>query len=303
MKRVAFVVLFLCFVGAVPRAAPAADDTVVVGVLESLSPAQRQRLERDYGKIGGTIVRVAFHKTAEGWQAFDGHVENVEQLRAARGRFPARLDWTVAFDGRALGRVTSAAPGEWKAYADMGLELVTPGQQVVHIGKSDARFQSWEAEKPVYRPLVLVSRPNVADPDQWKTVHLGRDDLAGAIAPLRAELARERKELRFANRDIRISNAYRSRSGRIIFALTLNPKLNREDGPPGPEWSSHWFALEVRGGPVRFLGNGLALIDAGDYDGDGRSELVFAKSDYNYDGYVLYDDDLERAVEFGWSYH
>ena len=44
-------------------------------------------------------------------------------------------------------------------------------------------------------------------------------------------------------------------------------------------------------------------IDAGDYDNDGHSELIFAKPGYNYDGYVLYDDDLRHPVEFGWSYH
>jgi len=31
--------------------------------------------------------------------------------------------------------------------------------------------------------------------------------------------------------------------------------------------------------------------------------LIFAKPGYNYDGYVLYDDDLRHPVEFGWSYH
>jgi hypothetical protein len=50
-------------------------------------------------------------------------------------------------------------------------------------------------------------------------------------------------------------------------------------------------------------GNELLLIDAGDYDGNGRSELVFRKSSYDYDGYVIYFDDFAKSAEFGWTYH
>jgi len=64
----------------------------------------------------------------------------------------------------------------------------------------------------------------------------------------------------------------------------------------------HWFAIEGTGAP-RFLDRDLTLIDAGDYDGGGHSELIFAKGGYNYDGYVLYDGDLRHAVEFGWNQH
>lgn len=52
---------------------------------------------------------------------------------------------------------------------------------------------------------------------------------------------------------------------------------------------------------MKFLGGGLALIDAGDDDGDGQSELGFAKSGYNDDGYVLFSDDFRAAAESGWS--
>jgi len=278
------------------------DDAVVLGVLEHPPPAQQQRLEGAYGKIGGGFVRVAFRKTESGWQAFDARVETLEQLQSAGSRFPGRLEWTVAFDGRAVGHVTSAMPARWKYYSDVGLQLILPGETIPRLGKPDARFQPWEAEKPVYRPLVVLTRPNVGDPDGWKAAPLADADLGRALAAFRAEIAGEAKDLRFADRDVRVAGAYRARSGRMIAALRIDPKRNRADGPPGPEWSDHWFVFDGAAAP-RFLERGLALIDAGDYDGDGHSELIFAKSGYNYDGYVLYDDELGRAVEFGWSYH
>ena len=71
---------------------------------------------------------------------------------------------------------------------------------------------------------------------------------------------------------------------------------------PGPEWGPHWFIVD-RSGAAKFLGSDLLLVDAGDYDGDGRTELVFRKSGYDYDGYVLFFDGFARSAEFGWSYH
>ena len=47
----------------------------------------------------------------------------------------------------------------------------------------------------------------------------------------------------------------------------------------------------------------MELVDAGDYDGDGRSELLFWRGGYNRDGYVLVFDELRQKVEYTWSYH
>lgn len=72
------------------------------------------------------------------------------------------------------------------------------------------------------------------------------------------------------------------------------------DGPPYEAWLVHLFAVTTC---ARFIARGLTLIDAGDYDGDGASELVFWYSGYNSDGYVLLRADLRRRVEYLWSYH
>ena len=291
-------VLFVLLIGLIPQ--PGAADEVVLGVLEHPAPAQQQRLAAAYGTRVEAFVRVAFRKTAAGWQAFESQADGPAALKSAGERFPKRLDWTIAFDGKALGQVASTAPGEWKYYSDIGIELIAPGQPVPRIGKPDARFQPWEAETPVYRPLVLLTRPNVADPDGWKPAALDGAGRARALAAFRAQVTRENPAFRFSDRNVGVAAAYRAHSGRMIVALRLDPKQNHDDGPPDEQWSIHWFVMDDE---PRFLDRDLALIDAGDYDGDGYSELIFAKSGYNYDGYVLYDDDLRHPVEFGWSYN
>jgi hypothetical protein len=41
---------------------------------------------------------------------------------------------------------------------------------------------------------------------------------------------------------------------------------------------------------------------AGDYDHDGHSEVLFMKSSYDRDGYVLFSDNFEHSTEFSWAY-
>jgi hypothetical protein len=48
---------------------------------------------------------------------------------------------------------------------------------------------------------------------------------------------------------------------------------------------------------------GMWLVDAGDDDKDGKSELVFSISRYNSGGYVLFYDDFKKRAIFQFSNH
>ncbi len=48
---------------------------------------------------------------------------------------------------------------------------------------------------------------------------------------------------------------------------------------------------------ARYLGSNLELVDAGDFDGDGTSEVLFRYSAYDEDGYTLFTDGLTKRTD------
>jgi hypothetical protein len=293
MIRTGLAGLLLAALMLAPGAAKAAD--VILGILEQLSPGQQKRLASVYGETTDAVVRLAFHSEGGGWKAFPTD-------SAAIAAFPARLAWTIALDGRARGRIESASPRQWQAYEDVGMQFLSPGSTAPRIGAPQAAYERWDADAPVRRPLVVVSAPHVADPDQWKPAAPDAALLQRGTASFLAKLAEERPALRPEPADVQLLKSYRSARGELLLAFVVQGKAPPPDEVPGPEWGPHWFVLDAAG-QARFLGNDLLLVDAGDYDGDGRSELLFRKSGYDYDGYVLYADDFAKAAEFGWNYH
>ena len=64
-----------------------------------------------------------------------------------------------------------------------------------------------------------------------------------------------------------------------------------------------WFVVDPQK-RVRYLNEGLGLlVGAGDYDCDGKSELVFQLGGYNRGGYVIYYDDFNKRAVFEFGYH
>jgi hypothetical protein len=279
-----------------------AGGDLVLGILEQLSSAQQLRLEREYGPVGKAIVRVAFAKRDGRWQSLGSEVGGLAALAAATDRFPRRLGWTVAFDGRAQGHLASATPARWQAYSDIGLQLIEGGKDAWRIGQPSADFAPWDADGPVYRPLVVVSQPNVADPDRWQPAPLPAGYVAAALPALRTAVADEEGAPAFRSGDVAVFKAYRSTAGERLFALSLRPALFPAAAVPGAPASPHWFVAGSPNAAPRFLGSEMILIDGGDYDADGRSELLFMEAGYNRGGYRLFFDNLRDSVEFGWSY-
>lgn len=220
--------------------------------------------------------------------------------------------WTVGFDGRTLGTVSTFDPGfqtdyAW-TFARDRLLLLTPGQSAPNVANKQGRFAGW-CDPPNKRPLVVVSHPAVRDPDRWKPYRPGDSLRARLFEPFKARAgaantcpqdSETTKPLPYAANDLVFSPSYQDRSGRKLVALGLDLRRNTCDGPPESAWAAHSFVL---GADVLYLGQDLSLVDAGDYDSDGASEVLFWYSGYNDDGYTLFYDGFRKHVDYHWGYH
>lgn len=85
-----------------------------------------------------------------------------------------------------------------------------------------------------------------------------------------------------------VIKAYSSNRHWLIAEVLLSGE--ECDGRPDEAFTSQWFVITPEQ-QVRFLGSDMWLVDAGDYDHDGKSELVFSIDGDNRGGYKLFYDD------------
>lgn len=274
----------------------AATGTVLVGVLEH--PQCVEEPDR--------VVRALFAKEGDDWFALS--TEEASRRVSFEG-----LEWTVAFDGRRLGSIRTTDPGfttpdPWTYPRDRHLVIVK-GQRVPTIRNKGGSFAGW-CDTPSDRPLVVVSPAHFHDPQSWKPAparSASRTELFSAFAAARGPAHRcfdaageERTPWPYTPSDLTVTATYRNVAGTMLVALTLDAKERTCDGPRDGLDATHWFVVADT---VRHLGGGLTLVDAGDYDGDGRSELLFWYGAYDNDGYTLFYDGFEKRADFRWSYH
>jgi hypothetical protein len=278
-----------------------AADQLVVGVLEQPQCKKEHK----------TSARLLFAKTDNRWVALNSDYETPKNLNFA---LP---NWTVAFDGRNLGNVklrdpnpASPTPKDWYYGRDKLYEPESP-EKVPAIKNESKSFAGW-CEAPVVSPLVLVSQANFNDPEKWKPFSPDRSYKSRLFVPLKlvigrfnavhcVEGAEHSEPWDYKPEDLVLYKSYRSASGKELVSIGIDRTKVGCDFMAEPQWSNHWFMLD--GERNEFIGTQMELVDAGDYDKDGHSELLFWYSGYNRDGYVLVYDDLRRKADYIWSYH
>lgn len=275
-----------------PGLAPAPQPAVMVGVLEQPCPPQTAR-----------VVRILFESSTQGWSPFQGGVTKHTP------------EWTLAFDGRALGTVAihditpalhAGAPffTRDKLFAPT---LPVTFKEPMHDG---ARYGGWICA-PDDRPVVLVSRANAKDPDGWRPCKPANAWLRQAQTSYIAGISKatqdecmdsggQQRAIGLA--DLAKHRAYCSRAGHALLTVSVSRKrAPRCDGPIAADLKRKTYLFHD--GQMTAVGPGLTLVDAGDYDNDGHSELLFWASRYNEDGYVLLHDGLASQTAYLWSFH
>ena len=300
MKRILLAAIVLSGLGVV-GASQAEDKPLYLGVIEP-TPVHY------YGEHATEPqrIRVMFEKTGGQWAVLPSTMTDTDSLGRLTDSYPPEMNWTIAFNGRARGHVHSKRLDPFEYFDEVGYQRPDPKASIPKITTDADAFQGGNGV-PAFRPLVVVSDPNVEDPDHWKPFRLTRAEEKRLIAEFRKKIGPISFDCSvvtteiYEDKLILTRKSYQSTAGDELAALQLDPSKNQCDGPAGDLWDVQWF--HVKGSTVSWIDQDLALVDAGDYDKDGHSEVLFQKSGYNYGGYVLLCDQLTHQLEFGWHYH
>ncbi len=308
---------------ACPRSRRDACFPMVAAIREALTEQSSFAGGRETVAVVGVlqedVARVAFRATKGGWRAFPSPDIALSGTTAAtahnawvREEVEKPFHWKVCFNGRQFGTFETELR-DGKMASELGVHRPRPGQETPSVGVPSLEFGGWH-EKPIHRPLVLTTTGSCADPDRWHREAPPNTVVARAAPMLRkattgifrCNAAGESIPYDYRDDKIVVGKSYVSTHGDRVVTLSVN----RDVLKPCPfemidfeqPWKRHTFAVR-RGGEVVYLGSQMALVEAGDFDGDGKSELVFKYELYNHDGYTLFFDAFRRSASYGWIYH
>lgn len=265
------------------------DGRPVIGVLEHNNGEERK----------GHSVRVAFYKEDGRWKAYPADFDTEQELSQSVKAFPAEVSWTVCFDGRSNGSLTSKNPETVLYYRDVGTHQLNPGVSAPTFGQPSELFSGWPGGK-TYRPVVLSSGANCADPAAWRPAKPEAGEIDLVKDYLRREYGASAAKLSKAKVTANKSYGSEARGAKLVSLSIAGAEIIPASGEDEGNKDA-WFY--VAGKEVRYLGSNMLLVDAGDYDGDGREEVVFKVQRYNNDGYVLFYERFAQKAEFSWGYH
>jgi len=312
MNRVILTVILLCvtFLGRIlyAQASPATSSLkIYVGFLDD---DRKEMANWKPGVSHQRLIRPAFEKIGSAW-----HVAKFSSL-------PRRMQWAVAFNGRNLGHVESEANlnGAEPEQSNIGFltltqGITTPAAAIPSVGVPSSRYAGLIAMGPgkVRRPLVVVSKPYVSDPDIWKRLPQPPHEIARQVrAAFRRDFPHvnrcQNEEVlqhgwNFPDSSLKLPIVYASNKNSFLIQTSLNAGDCGYVDDPNDPLSEPWFFASADGS-VQRIGSFMSLLDAGDYDNDGRSELIFFLSrPEDTDGFILFDAHLHRQASFLWSYH
>lgn len=295
-------VRLLIALACLPAVVELSAQSVVLGLLEEVPGVHA-------GDPSFRGVRVAFRKERGEWSAFPGDCQDSDCLKRVASEYPVEIRWSIGFDGRNLGQVTGRTPKEFDFYSHVGLQEIASDGAIPTVGKRSPQYAGFAAES-LYRPLIANSQPYLKDPDLWKPARLSAELIEVLRQQFRLKFptvsncasVRENlpKPWPYQNKDIRVTKAYSSKNHWSLAQLSLD--AYRCDGAPDDAFVDQWFAISPER-DIRFLDRGMWLVDAGDYDDDGKSELVFSIAEDNRGGYRLFSDDFKKRSVFEFSFH
>lgn len=275
----------------------ASGGKLYLGVLDD---AREEMVNWKPGVAQERVVRPIFERTAIGWKELDN------------SSLPPHVIWTVAFDGKNLGTVETQAGSEGFTAIQ---KILTPQSGIPSVGAPSQQFAGLLGDggkTKVRRPLIVVSKPYFHDPDGWKRAKVPDEITILIRKAFRREYPQvdrckdeeiAQHDWKFPDSALSFPIAYSSNNRSFLVEASLDAGNCGYISEPDEPESEPWFFVSPDGN-VRWIGSFLTLLDAGDYDNDGRSEVLFVLSQgENTDGFVLFDATFEKRMILTWHYH
>lgn len=243
----------------------------------------------------------------------DGHKWVALNSAKATQKFSVKtISWLAIHDGKNMGSLTSEevpfSAADHREYATNYMHHVVSHTGSIVLENTKNAFAGW-CGTPIYRPVILVSGAGYEDPEGWTAYMPAPGVRRQILSAFKKTVGKKSlcsieddKLVPFPYKadNIKLMESLKSSHAQLIQA-TLDRDYTECDDERGMGTSPQWFL--VKDGTVQWIGAGMELIDAGDYDADGKSELLFWSSNYNQDGYVIFYDNFKSKSEFIWSYH
>ena len=312
MKRHFLAPAVLAFAACNPAPTPTVEPAPVVAA-PPLAMAVLAVLEHQPGALANQpprfVVRMVFQNSTGSWKSTSPECADEACLATAASTWPPSAAWTVVNAGAVVGKVEATTPKAWTRYADVGTQDVAATGEIPKVGVPS---QGWtDSGLDLNRPLAAISRFAISDPDGWKEATLSPAALSalqGAFTAKFKDVANcandggtDPKPMTYKPADIAVAFSHASTAGWSVATALLTDY--RCDGPADETaFARQTFAISPDG-KAQYLGEGLKLLDAGDYDGNGKSEVLFAIQRGNTEGYELHFDDFAGHEPFAYNHH
>jgi hypothetical protein len=308
MKDLVSAIVFLCcWIGICNPMIAKADSPIFIGVIEDVEPGNLSPA------MSSAHVRIAFQKQDSAWTPMKSDFDSLDALAHADHYYPSTVNWTVVFDGKQIGTITSKSPGRLQAYGDVGTQMITTKATSIPRISAGASSFSYTGFRARTRPLLLVSVPNFKDPDDWKPTTLSAPEKSLAIKDFRIRFPSmpqcdqpEEQPIHlvpYSDDEILFIKAYRSKNGELIFGERLDQTRSKCGFFDDEDFFDYWFVLTTNQ-DLRLLDSQMTPMDAADLDNSGKSEWIFQTSrGEDEDGYELFYDDFSKKASFHWTYH
>jgi hypothetical protein len=286
---------------ALPGNASRTPTAASVGVLEDVP-------NDDPDKPHTRRVRVLFHFEGDAWTAFPHFPDGERALAALAGAFPKRVRWSVCLGGRSLGRLDGRAAARFEHYSEVGLQQpVRAGAPTV--GAPDARFSGFDST-PVLRPLVATSAPRCMLPEAWTPVPSPPVDvksrvtaaLPDTVRPLPAGVPSYTWPATYRGPDghwiVEVHREWTDlEDQRVVFVRPGTVTVAQ--GEPKSHMGRQGKSAPLAPGSI----HPQLIVDTGDWNGDGKVEVLTKFEMYDLDGYILSSAEGEPLATFDWFYH